>query len=274
MIDRAQLAADQVKSRLPGFTPRLGIVLGSGLGDVADKIKVQAVIPYAEIPSFPLSRVAGHSGRMILGTLGGVPVVGLQGRIHLYEGSDLDDIRIFIRILMRLGCETVFITNASGSLRKDLTPGRFMAVSDHINLIAENPLRGPNDEAYGPRFPGLENAYDPDLRRMLHGSAKRIGLELEEGIYVACLGPSFETPAEIRAFAQMGGSAIGMSTAPETIVARHCGLKVVAVSVITNFGAGLGGGHSHDQTLAEAGRSIERLSSLIEAFLEDYAKVP
>ena len=274
MTDRAQQAAGHVMAIAPDFKPRVGIVLGSGLGGVADKIKAEAIIPYAELPGFPQSRVAGHSGRMVLGTLGGAPVVGLQGRIHLYEGLSLEDIKIFIRTLKRLGCETVFVTNAAGSLRTELPPGRFMAVTDHINLIPDNPLRGPNDEEYGPRFPGLEGAYDAGLRRLLHGSAKRIGMTLDEGVYVACLGPSFETPAEIRAFAQMGGSAIGMSTAPETIVARHCGLKVVALSVITNFGAGLGGGHGHDQTLSEAERSTERLTRLIEAFLEDYAKVP
>lgn len=273
MIDVAQQVAVRVASRVPGVAPRVGIVLGSGLGGIADGVENATAIPYSEMPGFPVSGVAGHAGRMVLGRLGGVPVAVMQGRVHLYEGMRHDDIKIFVRSLKRLGCETLFVTNAAGALRRDMPPGSLMMVVDHINFIPGNPLIGPNDDAYGPRFPTLEDAYDPALRDQVRRAADRLGIRLHEGIYVGCLGPSFETPAEIRAYARLGGDAVGMSTVPEAIVARHCGLRVAALSVITNFAAGLGdAAHGHEETLAQAGRASANVAKLLHGFLEEYAR--
>lgn len=272
MSDIAQRAAAHVASRVPDIAPRVGIVLGSGLGDIAEGVADAMVVPYGDIPGFPVSSVAGHAGRMVLGRLGGVPVAAMQGRVHLYEGMRHDQIKIFVRTLRRLGCEALLVTNAAGALRRDMPPGSLMMVVDHINLIPGNPLIGPNDDDYGPRFPTLEDAYDPALRDLLRGAADRLQIRLHEGVYVGCLGPSFETPAEIRAYARLGGDAVGMSTVPEAIVARHCGLRVAAVSVITNFAAGLGGAHGHDETLAQAAQASADLGRLLTAFLEEYGR--
>ncbi|MBM3538092.1 MAG: purine-nucleoside phosphorylase [Alphaproteobacteria bacterium] len=273
ILDTAQNIAKQIAARAGFETPRVAVILGSGLGDVADGVKTPLVVPYASLPGFPVGGVAGHAGRMVLGRLGGVPVVVMQGRVHLYEGMRHDDIKIFVRTLKRLGCETLLVTNAAGSLRRDMPPGSLMTVSDHINLIPGNPLIGPNDDAYGDRFPTLEDAYDPELRDRLRRAAERLGIRLFEGVYVGCLGPSFETPAEIRAYARLGGNAVGMSTVPEAIVARHCGLRVAALSVITNFAAGLGdrAPHGHAATLSEAGKAAANVGRLLTGFLEDYA---
>lgn len=272
MIDIAETVAKQIASRAGFERPRVAVILGSGLGNVADSVRTPLVIPYADLPGFPVSGVSGHAGRMVLGRLAGVPVVTMQGRVHLYEGMRHDDIKVFVRTLKRLGCESVVVTNAAGGLRRDLPPGSLMAVSDHINLIPGNPLIGPNDDAYGDRFPTLEDAYDPELRDRLRRAAERLGIKLQEGVYVGCLGPSFETPAEIRAYARLGGDAVGMSTVPEVIVARHCGLRVAALSVITNFAAGLGDGapHGHAETLSEANKASDRVARLLTGFFEDY----
>jgi xanthosine phosphorylase len=274
MLDTAQTVAKQVASRAGFEKPRVAVVLGSGLGEIADSVKLPLVIPYANLPGFPVSGVSGHAGRMVLGRLGGLPVVVMQGRVHLYEGMRHDDIKTFVRTLKHLGCETIFVTNAAGSLRRDMAPGSLMMVNDHINLIPGNPLIGPNDDAYGDRFPTLEDAYDPDLRDRLTRAAERLDIKLRDGVYVGCLGPSFETPAEIRAYARLGGDAVGMSTVPEVIVARHCGLRVAALSVITNFAAGLGDSapHGHAETLSEASKAATNVERLLTGFLEEYAQ--
>ena len=272
MTDTAQIVATEIAARAGFERPKVAVILGSGLGDIAGAVKTPLVIPYADLPGFPVSGVSGHAGRMVLGRLGGVPVVVMQGRVHLYEGMRHDDIKIFVRTLKRLGCESLFVTNAAGGLRRDLGPGSLMMVNDHINLIPGNPLIGPNDDAYGDRFPTLEDAYDPELRDRMRRAADRLGIKLQEGVYVGCLGPSFETPAEIRAYARLGGDAVGMSTVPEVIVARHCGLRVAALSVITNFAAGLGeGAHGHAETLREAAKAAANVGRLLTGFLESYA---
>lgn len=272
MTDIAQNVATRIAASTGFEKPRVGIVLGSGLGDIANEVKTPLVIPYSNLPGFPVSGVSGHAGRMVLGRLGGVPVVVMQGRVHLYEGMRHDDIKVFVRTLKRLGCESVFITNAAGGLRRDLPPGSLMMVNDHINLIPGNPLIGPNDDAYGDRFPTLEDAYDPELRDRMRRAADRLGITLHEGVYVGVLGPSFETPAEIRAYARLGGDAVGMSTVPEVIVARHCGLRVAALSVITNFAAGLGDSapHGHTETLGEAAKAAVNVGRLLTGYLENY----
>lgn len=248
--------------------PRIGMVLGSGLGAVAERVEDPDVIDYDELPGFPRPTVDGHAGRAVTGTLAGVPVAVLQGRAHAYEGGDPEARRVLIRALRAAGAEVVVLTNAAGSLRPEIGPGRLMAITDHINLTGSNPLTGPNDDAVGPRFPSLLHAYDPQLRAELRRAAAEEGIDLAEGVYVGVAGPSFETPAEIRAFATLGADAVGMSTVPEAILARHCGLRVVGVSVITN----LAEGHterplSHELALAEANRGAAALARLLEAFV-------
>jgi xanthosine phosphorylase len=252
-------------------TPRLGLVLGSGLGSLADAVQDATAIPYSELPGFPVGSVAGHAGRLVLGTLAGTPVVVLQGRAHLYEGISVSDLAIPVRTVRALGAESIVLTNAAGSLRPDVGPGRLMALTDHINLMGVNPLTGINDDAIGPRFVGLGDAYDLPLRRALKAAAVAEGVDLGEGVYLAVGGPSFETPAEIRAFKVLGADAVGMSTVPEVIVARHCGLRVVAVSAITNLAEGLGGEVlTHEHTLAGAAVAAKDLERVLTRFVRDY----
>jgi xanthosine phosphorylase len=251
-----------------GRRPRVGIVLGSGLGAVADAVSGGAAIAYDELPGFPRPGVAGHAGRAVVGDLGGVPVAVLEGRQHLYEAPPPEAISTPVRALRMAGADTLILTNAAGSLRAELGPGSLMAISDHINLTGSNPLIGPNDDAVGPRFPSLRDAYDPELRATLHATADELGIPLADGVYVAVSGPSFETPAEIRAFRVLGADAVGMSTVHETILARHAGLRVTAISTITNLAEGLSSEPlSHEQTLRDAQRAAGSLARLLEAFV-------
>jgi xanthosine phosphorylase len=260
-------AARAVAARAGGLTPRLGLILGSGLGALAEAIAEPIAIAYGELPGFPLPSVEGHVGRLVLGRLGGLPIACLQGRLHVYEGATPAAIRLLVRTLKLIGCEILVATNAAGSLRREAGPGSLMMLTDHINMQPFNPLAGANDDAFGPRFPAMEDAYDPALRQGLRAAAAATGVTLHEGVYAACLGPSFETPAEVRALGVLGADAVGMSTVPEVIVARHCGLRVAAVSAITNLAAGLGDEPlSHAQTLAEAGRAAEDLRRLLIHF--------
>jgi xanthosine phosphorylase len=252
-----------------GIEPRLGIVLGSGLGALATGLDDAVSVPYAELEGFPELGVAGHGGAVVLGRLNGLPVACLAGRKHAYEG-DPAAMRVPVRTLRALGAEALLVTNAAGSLRPEVGPGRLMAIADHINMLASNPLTGPNDDAVGPRFPSMRDAYDPELRERLHGAARALGIDLAEGVYLATAGPSFETPAEIRAFRTLGADAVGMSTVPEVILARHCGLRVVAVSAITNLAEGMGGEElSHEQTLRNAEVAARDLVRLVERFAGD-----
>ena len=236
--------------------PRVGVVLGSGLGAVADAVEDAVVVGYDELPGFPRPTVSGHAGRAVLGSVSGVSVAVFQGRAHLYEGGDPDELRVPVRALRAAGASVLVLTNAAGSLRPSVGPGSLMAITDHINMQGANLLMGPNDDAIGPRFPSLRDAYDPGLLAALRASAENVGVELAEGVYLAVSGPSFETPAEIRAYRVLGADAVGMSTVQETIIARHCGLRVAAVSVITNLAEGMSEEPlSHAQTLraGEAG---------------------
>jgi inosine/guanosine/xanthosine phosphorylase family protein len=265
-------ASDILRERLGDRpTPRLAIVLGSGLSGVADAVRDPVVIPYEELIGFPVGSVAGHHARLLVGTLGSTPVAVMQGRAHLYEGFPPAQLAVPVRTMKDLGVETLLLTNASGSLRPDVGPGRLVALSDHINLMGVNPLVGENDDAVGPRFVGMDDAYDPDLRAQLHKAADALDVALDEGVYLAVAGPSFETPAEIRAFAHMGADLVGMSTVPETIVARHCGLRVAAVSCVTNLAAGMSDEPlTHEHTLAGAQRGADDLRRLLVRFAEDY----
>ncbi|MGC9219894.1 MAG: purine-nucleoside phosphorylase [Solirubrobacteraceae bacterium] len=257
------------------FRPLVGVILGSGLGAVADAVQAPEVISYEELAGFPRPTVAGHAGRVVQGTIAGVPVAVLQGRAHLYEGGPVDEIRAPVRWLRASGAEILVITNAAGSLRPEVGPGRLMAVTDHINLTGANVLAGPNDERIGPRFPSMGAAYDPEFLAQLRATAAQLGIPLAEGVYTGWLGPSFETAAEIRAVRILGGDAVGMSTVHETIVARHCGLRVAAISAITNLAEGLGDvALSHEQTLADAARAADDLTRLLVAAIPSLAAIP
>jgi xanthosine phosphorylase len=261
-------AAAVIAERAPR-EPRVGVVLGSGLGAVADAVKDAVVVPYEQLPGFPQPTVAGHAGEVALGTISGVPVAVLQGRAHLYEGGDPEALRVPVRALKQAGAEILILTNAAGSLRHDVGPSRLMAITDHINLTGFNILVGPNDEAIGPRFPPLRDAYDPALISELKTTASELDIPLADGVYLAVSGPSFETAAEIRAFRTLGADAVGMSTVHETIVARHCGLRVAAISAITNYAEGLSDEPlSHEQTLRDGERAAGDLTRLLLGFLE------
>jgi xanthosine phosphorylase len=269
----AHAAAAIAAARASGLSPRIGLVLGSGLGGVADELEGAVRIPYSELPGFRAGTVAGHAGALVLGTLRGVPVACLQGRSHLYEGIETAAVTTPIRTLRLLGCDAVLLTNAAGSLRMEVGPGSLVGISDHINMLGFNPLVGPNDEDIGPRFPSLGNAYDSELRAALARVAERCEVPWQEGVYLACTGPSFETPAEIRAFRTMGADLVGMSTVPEVIVARHCGLRVAAVSVVTNLAEGLSDEPlSHEHTLAQASRGGGALRRMLPDWLEEVGR--
>ena len=266
------VAAALIRARAGGRTPRLGIVLGSGLGGLADLLEDAVAIPYAEIPGFPTSTVAGHAGRFLVGELDGVTVACMQGRFHLYEGHPPALIRLPIRTFAALGVEALMLTNAAGSLRTEAGPGSLMLITDHLNLMWTNPLIGPNDDAWGERFVGLEDAYDPELRARIQRIAGELGIRLHEGVYGALLGPLFETPAEIRAYRVLGADAVGMSTVPEVIVARHAGLRVVAISAITNLAVGMSDVPiDHEQTLRGAAIAAADLTRLVRGFAGSFA---
>jgi xanthosine phosphorylase len=267
--DLASRAAAVLKRRLGGFKPRVAVILGSGLGGFAEVIGSPTVVPYRALSGFPPAGVEGHAGRIVAGMLASVGVIALSGRAHAYEALPVDAYRVPVRTLRRLGVEILVLTNAAGSLRRSIKPGRLMLIADHINLLGINPLWGTNDATYGPRFPDMKDAYDPGLRRLLQRAARPARIALAEGVYLAYPGPSFETAAEIRAFKRMGADAVGMSTVPEAIVARHCGLRVAGLSVITNLAEGMAAAApSHEETLAVAGRASRQLARLLTEFLK------
>jgi xanthosine phosphorylase len=272
VTESAEQAAEAIAKRAPGFTPRLGLLLGSGLGAVVATFEGAVTIPYRELRGFPAPGVAGHAGTLALGTLAGLPVACLQGRRHVYEDGDAGGMRVPVRALKLAGAEALLVTNAAGSLRAEVGAGSLMAITDHINMLGVNPLTGPNDDAIGPRFPSMRDAYDPGLRRILQAAAAELGVLLAEGVYLATAGPTFETAAEIRAFRTLGADAVGMSTVPEVILARHAGLKVAAVSAITNLAEGMGGEPlSHEQTLRRAEAAAGDLARLIVEFCRRFA---
>jgi purine-nucleoside phosphorylase len=259
----------EIRRRAGPVAPRLGVVLGSGLGPVAEAVSEAVAVPYGEIPGFPRPGVEGHDGRLVLGRLGGLPVAVLQGRAHYYESGRADAMKTPISALAGLGCETLLLTNAAGSLRRPVGPGSLMLIADHINFGGANPLFGVTD---GSQFLDMSAAYDPALRRTMLDAAAGLGMTLPTGTYMWFSGPSFETPAEIRAADRLGADAVGMSTVPEAILARHAGLRVVAVSVITNLAAGMEEAElSHETTMALAARGAETLRRLVTAFCERIA---
>lgn len=264
----AQPAADFIKKRAPDFKPQLGIILGSGMGAVGETVENPVVISYSELPGFPVSTVSGHAGKLLLGKLAGMNVACLQGRVHLYEGMDPATVRVYIYTLKLIGCENLFLTSAVGSLQLENGPGTFVCISDHINLQGRNPLIGKNDPI-GTRFPSMLDAYDPELRAMLSECAKEKEIRLPHGVYLAVTGPSFETPAEIRAFKTLGADVVGMSVVPEVICARHCGLGVVGVGICVNLASGLKEGHiTHDETLHYTSNAGDAMKTLLTSFIQ------
>lgn len=247
---------------------RLAIVLGSGLGRFADSVEVRDIVPYDRIPNFPVSTVAGHAGRLLLATLpeSGRPFWVMQGRVHCYEGYTPQQAVFPLRVLRLLGVETVLLTNAAGGIRDDLAPGSFLLVADHLNLTGMNPLTGPNLDELGTRFPDMTEPYDPALRRLIRTVAAEQGIVMTEGVYAGLAGPSFETPAEIRMLEKLGADAVGMSTVPETIAARHAGMRVAAVSFIANRAAGKSEGRlSHEEVFENAKAAEGRFGALMLA---------
>jgi purine-nucleoside phosphorylase len=267
-------AAAFLQGKLGGLAPKTGIVLGSGLGAVADAVPAPLLIPYAEIPHFPQSTVVGHSGRIVAGLLGGVPTLVMQGRVHYYEGYTPQQVTFPMRVLGALGVRAVVLTNAAGGIAEGYHIGQLVALGDHINLMGFNPLVGPNEARFavkagaGLRFFDMTEAYSKQLRTLAAEAAGAEGFPLTEGVYLAVPGPSFETPAEIRAFRTLGATLVGMSTVPETIVARHMGIEVLGISCVTNLAAGLGATKLSHEEVFEAGRQVEhRLARLFERLL-------
>jgi purine-nucleoside phosphorylase len=237
-FDRAGLAADFIFSRT-SLRPEIALVLGSGLGGFADEFSDAVKIPYAEIPHFPRSTAIGHAGNLVIGSVDSIPVAGMQGRVHLYEGYSVKDVSFPVRAFARMGVKAVILTNAAGGIKHEFTQGRLVVIKDHINLQGVNPLSGPNDERFGPRFPDMTVAYDRRFREITVGEANRLGIGMYEGVYAALAGPSYESPAEIRYLRAIGADLVGMSTVPEVIAARHSGIRVLGISCVTNAAAGI-----------------------------------
>lgn len=236
MLDKIKTTAEYLQKRIEGEMPKTGIILGTGLGALVDHIENKQLIPYTEIPNFPVSTVEGHSGNLIIGTLGGKRVLGMQGRFHYYEGYDMKQVTFPVRVMKALGIDTLFVSNAAGGMNKEFKVGDVMIITDHINLFPENPLRGKNYNELGPRFPAMTEAYNKELVALADKIAEEKNIRIMHGVYVGVTGPTFETPAEYEYFRVIGGDAVGMSTVPEVIVANHAGMKVFGLSVITDLG--------------------------------------
>ncbi len=266
-FDASHAAAELIRTRTDR-SPCIALILGSGLGSYADELEDAVAIPYGEIPNFAVSTVAGHAGRLVVGTRHGLDVVAMQGRVHAYEGLGLDRVVFPLRTMWQLGARTLIVTNAAGAVNPGFVPGDLMVIRDHLNLTGCNPLIGDNDERFGPRFPDMTETYTPELRTLAHTTANDLGFTLREGVYTGLLGPTYETPAEIRMLRALGGDAVGMSTVPEVIVARHAGMRVLGLSCITNLGAGLSGeALDHSEVTEVAARIRARFVALLDGIL-------
>ena len=263
LYERAEHAARVIRARTK-LEPRIALVLGSGLGGFADEFAEAVGIPYEEIPGFKRSTAQGHAGRLVIGKVDEVPVLAMQGRVHYYEGYSLEEVTFPIRTFKLLGVKTLILTNASGGINVELSQGTLMVISDHVNLMRDNPLRGPNDDRFGPRFPDMTAVYSHELQALVVEEAKAIGVEVRRGIYGALSGPSYETPAEIHLLRGLGADAVGMSTVPESIVARHMELEVLGISCITNMAAGISDAPiNHEEVMATGNRVRETFTQLL-----------
>ena len=263
LYERAEHATRVIRARI-NVEPRIAIVLGSGLGGFADDFEEAASVPYEEIPGFVRSTAQGHVGQLVAGKIDSVPVVAMQGRVHYYEGYSFEEVTFPIRTFKLLGIKTLILTNAAGGINVQLTQGALMVISDHLNLMGDNPLRGPNDERFGPRFPDMTAVYSPELQELVVDEAKAAGVEVRRGIYGGLSGPSYETPAEIHLLRNLGADAVGMSTVPEAIVARHMGLEVLGISCITNMAAGISDEPiNHEEVMATGDRVRDTFAQLL-----------
>lgn len=273
LLGRVEACVEGIRQRASGFSPAIGLILGSGLGEFADSLERKITISYEALPHFPHSSVPGHAGRLVLGYRGTVPVVAMQGRVHFYEGYTAQQVGFPARVLCRLGIGALVVTNAAGGINLGFSVGDLMAITDHLNLAGYHPLVGPNDEKLGPRFPDMSQAYDPKLLEVLRAAAKREQVTLREGVYASLSGPSYETPAEIRMLRTLGADAVGMSTVPEVIVAAHMGVRVVGISCITNLAAGIGTQKlSHAEVSETAFRVKGVFARLLGRFLDEAAR--
>lgn len=264
-----QEAAAYLQEKM-GETPSIGLILGSGLGVLAEEIENPVKIPYNEIPNFPVSTVAGHAGQLVIGTLQGKQVVAMQGRFHFYEGYSMDVVTFPVRVMKEIGVKQIIVTNAAGGVNESFEAGNLMIITDHINNMNANPLIGPNDEAFGVRFPDMSNAYSKELSELAKTQASQLNVELKEGVYVGNSGPCYETPAEVRMIRKMGGDAVGMSTVPEVIVARHAGLEVLGISCISNMAAGiLPQPLTHGEVMETTERVKSDFLSLVKAIVKE-----
>jgi purine-nucleoside phosphorylase len=272
-FQRAGRAAKFILSKTR-LRPRIALVLGSGLGAFADELSDATRIPYAKIPHFPRSTAIGHAGQLVIGKVGDVAVAGMQGRVHLYEGYSVKEVAFPIRVFSRMDVQAVILTNAAGGIRKEFSQGRLVVLRDHINLQGVNPLSGPNDEFFGPRFPDMTAAYDKTFREIALAQGRELGIELAEGTYTALAGPSYETPAEIRYLRSIGSDLVGMSTVPEVIASRHSGLRVLGISCVTNAAAGiLDQPLDHKEVLQTAERVKSQFIALLRAVVKKIAEV-
>ncbi len=268
MPDFIQKSADTIRAVAPDIKPRIAVMLGSGLGAVADLLEETAAIPYSDLPGFPVPTVKDHEGSLRIGHVEGTPALFLKGRQHMYEGQGSDGLKTMIRTLKTIGVEILVLTNAAGSLKVSNPPGSVVAIRDHINLLGTNPLVGPNDDEWGPRFPDMGDCWNADLRATLQKIAAEQKIPLDEGVYAAMLGPSFETPAEIKMLATLGADLVGMSTVPENIIACHCGLKCLGLSAVTNMAAGMSDEIlSHEHTIANAAKAENTMAALMRGFM-------
>ena len=268
LYEEVQTAAAAIRTKLGPIAPQVGLILGSGLGGYADKLTHAARIDYGEIPGFPRSHVVGHKGCLVVGERAGARCIAMQGRVHMYEGHTAQTVAFPARVLVALGAKVLIITNAAGGLNPSWSPGTLMLIRDHLDLLRDHALRGPNDERLGPRFPDMTQAYAPELRALAKEAAAANRITLEEGVYVAMPGPTYETPAEVKMLQRLGADATGMSTVPEVVVARHMGARVIGISCITNQAAGITGAPlTHDEVTETANRVRTTFESLLDAII-------
>ena len=272
-FERVEEAAAFIRSKV-GDAITTGIVLGSGLGAFAERVTGATIIPYTDIPHFPLSSVSGHAGRLVLGTMGEASVAVMQGRVHYYEGYDLKQVTFPVRVLRALGVSNLILTNAAGCVNEGFVPGDMMVITDHLNLTGDNPLRGPNEAKVGERFPDMSRAYSRQLSEVMDAVASEQGIELKHGVYAGLMGPSYETPAEIRMLRVIGADAVGMSTVAEAIAAVHGGLRVAGLSVITNYAAGMSQESLSHEEVKETGLMVEeKISKLLANVVEKFESI-
>lgn len=268
-IDQYQQSAEYLRSRLDGFAPELLLILGSGLGGLAEQVERPLYIPYGDVPYFKKSTAMGHAGRFVAGMLGGKRALLMQGRLHVYEGHTMEEVAYPVRVAKLLGIETLVVTNAAGGVNLELKGGKLMLIRDYIKFTLDNPLMGPNLPEFGPRFPDMTYVFDRDLRETFKAVAAAQGEAVAEGVYFYMTGPQYETPAEIRAIRALGGDAVGMSTVPEVIAANHCGMKILGISLVTNMAAGvLDQPLSGQEVIDAANAASARFEKLMIAFLE------